>query len=240
MSPRQRELLAAKATPWAWWIAGIWLVLILAWMSLAIWFVVALWKTFDAIALAIVLSILAGIVLSQAALLFIPVRITTRRPIVRRSLWPGVIAAGFLFALLFLAGVWVTLVAWQGDHAGDMGWEWMTLPAAGALWIGWATFFWIAGRRHDPTSIANRMQEYLIHGSVLELLVAVSAHVISRNRGDCCAQILTLMGIATGVAVALVAFGPAVLILVYRRCQSLRPRGLKVLPAKDPPPGDRI
>jgi hypothetical protein len=48
------------------------------------------------------------------------------------------------------------------------------------------------------------------------------------------------MGFATGVAVALVAFGPAVLILVYRRCQTLRPRGLKVLSAKAPPRGDRI
>jgi len=125
------------------------------------------------------------------------------------------------------------LAAWQGDHIDD-AWPLPTITAAVVIWIGWAVFFLLGNPRRDPLSITYRMQEYLVHGSILELLIAVSAHVIVRLRGDCCAQIFTLMGIAAGVAVALVAFGPAVFILLYQRCQSLKPRILQVIPLDRP------
>jgi NADH:ubiquinone oxidoreductase subunit K len=236
MSPRQKMMIADKMTPWAFWVAGLWGAMVLGMAGLAVWFGTALAGDGDWTALIWLIAFVVAMLLSEAALLFIPVRVSTRRPVVRRSLWPSVIAAGFLFALLLFAGAWATLAAWKGheDSSPVWDWAWLTIPCAGAIWLGWAVFFLVAGRRHDPPSVTTRTHEYLIHGSALELLVAVSAHVIVRNRGDCCAQIITLFGIATGVSVMLVAFGPAVLILVYRRCQSLKPRKVEVVPADHP------
>jgi hypothetical protein len=237
ISPRQKKIISDKTTRWAFWVAGVWLALALAMAGLAVWLAKGLVDDQNWAGLVVLILFIAAMLMCQAALLFVPVRVATRRPVVRRSLWPGVIAAGLLFGLLCFAGIWVMLAAWQGDHI-DSGagwdWTWLTIPAAVALWIAWAIFFLLAGRQRDPESITYRMQEYLIHGSVLELLIAVSAHVIVRNRGDCCAQFFTLIGIATGVAIMLVAFGPAVFILLVRRCRSLQPRGREVLPLDHP------
>jgi biotin transporter BioY len=235
ISPRQREIISEKATRWAFCIAGLWLLLVLGMAGLVVWVGMGLTDENDKPTLIFLISIVAAMVLSEAALLFIPVRVATRRPVTRRSMWPGVIAGGFLIALLFYAGIWASIAAWKKDNSPADVWIWIALATAVAIWIGWAVFFLVAGRQRDPLSITYRMQEYLIHGSVLELLVAISAHVIVRNRGDCCATVITLTGIAAGAAVMLLAFGPAVFILLYHRCQSLRPRGVKATPI-DPPP----
>jgi len=234
ISPRQRRIISEKATRWAFWIAGLWLLLVSAMAGLVIWVAIGLHQDKDKAPLIWLISLVAAMVLSEAALLFIPVRVVTRRPVTRRSIWPGVIAGGFLIALLFCAGTWATIAAWKEDNTPADIWIWLIMAAAVAIWIGWAAFFLAAGRQRDPQSVTNRMLENLIHGSVLELLVAISAHVIVRNRGDCCATIITLTGIATGAAVMLLAFGPAVFILLYCRCQSLRPRGVQANPI-DPP-----
>ena len=233
ISPRQKKIISEKATRWAFWVAGLWLLLVLGMAGVAIWLTTGLTQDGEWTALFCLILFVVVMLICQAALLLIPVRVTTRRPVVRRSLWPGVIAGGFLFALLVFAGIWVMLAAWQGDHIDD-AWPLPTITAAVVIWIGWAVFFLLGNPRRDPLSITYRMQEYLVHGSILELLIAVSAHVIVRLRGDCCAQIFTLMGIAAGVAVALVAFGPAVFILLYQRCQSLKPRILQVIPLDRP------
>jgi hypothetical protein len=61
------------------------------------------------------------------------------------------------------------------------------------------------------------MTRWLLTGSILELLVAIPAHILSRRREECCAPGLTLVGLAMGLAVAILAFGPAFFLLVVRR-----------------------
>ena len=68
-----------------------------------------------------------------------------------------------------------------------------------------------------------RVLKWLIRGSILELLVAVPCHIIVRHKDECCAHILTLYGIGTGLAVMALAFGPGIAFLFLKRAKSLKP-----------------
>ena len=64
----------------------------------------------------------------------------------------------------------------------------------------------------------------LLRGSVLELIIAVPCHVIVRRRDDCCAPVGTFWGIATGIALMLLCFGPGVFYLFAERARRLKPK----------------
>ena len=73
------------------------------------------------------------------------------------------------------------------------------------------------------TRSLKRATRWLLRGSILELLVAVPSHVIVRRRDDCCAPAGTFWGIATGISVMLLCFGPGVFFLFVERCRRLKP-----------------
>jgi len=106
----------------------------------------------------------------------------------------------------------------------------MVMVAAVSVWIAWSIVFFLIARQSDPASLGMRMHRSLIVGSFLELLVAVPAHIIVRQRDDCCGGILTGTGVCIGIAVALVAFGPTVLLLYFKRCRQIeiRPERLQL------------
>jgi hypothetical protein len=79
----------------------------------------------------------------------------------------------------------------------------------------WGIVFFLYARRVPQW--AARVSGWLLRGSVLELLIAVSCHVIVRHREDCCAPVFTGFGIATGMAIMLLSFGPSVLFLYKKR-----------------------
>jgi hypothetical protein len=61
------------------------------------------------------------------------------------------------------------------------------------------------------------MYQLLLAGSVVELLVALPMHLVVRRRTECCAGFATGLGIGVGLVVMLIALGPAVFFLFYRR-----------------------
>jgi hypothetical protein len=93
------------------------------------------------------------------------------------------------------------------------------------FWMIWAlVFFRNFAKSDEPDALVKRITRWLLRGSILELIIAVPSHVIVRRRDDCCAPIGTFWGIATGVSVMLLCFGPGVFFLFVERCRRLQPK----------------
>src|SRR5439155_5826227 len=101
---------------------------------------------------------------------------------------------------------------------------WAVLATLVTLWGVWFVVFSRFAAAHAPESLVNRAARWLLCGSILELLIAVPSHIMVRRRDDCCARVSTFWGIATGISVMLIAFGPAVFLLFAQRMRRLQPR----------------
>lgn len=157
----------------------------------------------------------------QAMLLFLSVDTPHRKLKPRRHVLLSVATAAILIALLTQAAAYSLLGAIYGD--GEPLWK-SLLNGPGrvvalllALWLLWGVLFYLYAKG-TPTA-TTRLLGWLMKGSILELLVAVPCHVIVRRRGDCSAPLLSGYGIATGLAIMLLSFGPSVLFLYHKRLE---------------------
>jgi hypothetical protein len=200
-------------------------------------------KTYSYLGYWIWLAVLVG---GQALLLLLPIHIAERRLPARRPLKLPVIVTAFFLANLFVAGVFSILCAILRDGAfnlfellslstlfnaqppngnsfawGDVGGVILMLVG---FWIIWAIIFRNFSRLDEPDALIKRITRWLLRGSILELLVAVPSHVIVRRRDDCCAPAGTFWGIATGISIMLLCFGPGVFFLFVERIQRLKPK----------------
>jgi len=169
----------------------------------------------------------AVLLLGQALLLLVPIGSAQRRPKPRRKLMVPVLTATFFITLLVLCGALCLVLAIFGDGShfpfNDALTFWLTFSlVTAACWAFWGLIFYRFRRATDPDLLTNRLMRWLLGGSILELLVAVPSHIIVRQRGDCCAPLGTFFGIATGVAVMLLSFGPGVFFLFAKRMDLLR------------------
>jgi hypothetical protein len=191
------------------------------------------------------LAVLAG---GQALLLLLPLKIAERRLPARRPLKVPVIVASFLLANLCFAGVlsivcaifkdevfnifnWFAFLTAAPNQNGqannnDSGWSVLLSMILLLLvfWVMWAVVFRSFAKQDDPDALLKRVTSWLLRGSILELLIAVPSHVIVRRRDDCCAPAGTFWGIATGISVMLLCFGPGVFFLFAERVKRLKPR----------------
>jgi hypothetical protein len=127
--------------------------------------------------------------------------------------------------LLLLTGAMLLVALETADNTPFLKDPTVTLAIAcgvGAVWSIWAFLFAFYTVRGGRANFMTRLARSLIAGSILELLVAVPAHVLARTRGYCCAGFGTFWGIAAGISVMLFAFGPAVFVLFARRYGGLR------------------
>jgi hypothetical protein len=184
---------------------------------------------------------LAVLLAGQSLLLLLPINLAERRLPVRRPLKTPVLVAGFFLANLLFAGLLAIFCAlFKEEGFGLFGFltpyqEYRVSPSdreteTGIIitvlvfWFIWAIIFRRFARQDDPDALLKRVTRWLLRGSILELLVAVPSHIIVRRRGDCCAPLGTFWGIATGISVMLLCFGPGVFFLFVERFQRLRPR----------------
>jgi len=191
---------------------------------------------------------LAIMMAGQALLLLLPINLTERRLPARRPLKTPVIVGAFLLANLCFAGIFAIFCAISADKAFDQfnlfalfstgnnqsgqpsgnnsGWGtiWTMILTVLIFWVIWGIVFNRFAKSDDPSSLVKRLTRWLLRGSILELLVAVPSHVIVRRRDDCCAPAGTFWGIATGISIMLLCFGPGVFFLFVERFQRLQPK----------------
>jgi hypothetical protein len=177
--------------------------------------------------------------LAQAALLVVPVRVASRKPVTTRWLiWPVLAALAML--LLMTAGMLVVALETveKTPFLRDQTTMIIIACGVGAVWAIWAFVFGFYTIRGGRQNFMTRLTRSLLAGSILELLVAVPAHVVARARGYCCAGFGTFWGIAAGISVMLFAFGPAVFVLFARRYGDLRRPVVKVPAPRSPGDGE--
>lgn len=163
------------------------------------------------------------LVCGQVLLLFLSVDTSWRRMKAQRHAKITAGLVGLMVSTLFVAVFFALGMAYSGDDFIDF--QWLTsLPGklegpvlflmAACLWIFWGLVFYKYFKR--DSGVINSAVNWLIRGSVLQLLIAVPCHIIIRQREECCAPFISAYGIATGIAIMLLAFGPGALLL-YRR-----------------------
>jgi hypothetical protein len=189
---------------------------------------------------------LAVLVAGQALLLLLPINIAEKRLPARRPLKIPVIVTAFFLGNLFLAGLVSLLCAIFKDGAFNLftfvdrlvnlfkqqpdsqqtNWGGIAsiIIVTIFFWIVWGFIFRRATKSDEPDALVKRITCWLLRGSILELIVAVPSHVIVRRRDDCCAPMGTFWGIATGISVMLLCFGPGVFYLFAERCKRLQPK----------------
>lgn len=171
-------------------------------------------------------AILVG---GEALLLFLSVDTSHKRLRPRQHVAISTALIALMVALLAFAGIVSLLAAAVGDKLFEEPFEpyldsrFKIIAWVLGLWLAWGLVFW--WRLKPATAEPLSVVPWLKRGSALELLVAVPAHIIVRHRDDCSAPVATGFGIATGVAIMLLCFGPGVLFLYRDRLRRYAGRG---------------
>lgn len=203
------------------------LLLALTWPVLVVSFYpeVELRGSFEIFASWVYWIFLGVLVLCQAGLLFVPVKLATGRPVKRGHVLVPVIVSGFLIGGLCF-GVLCSLAEflWPEEGFGVDWGGWAALVCCVLLWILWGLVFRRLSRGEEAKTVVLKQCQMLLRGSIVSLLVAVPTHVVARVRGYCCAGFLTFVGITFGLAVMLLSFGPGLFFLYAERWRKLHPR----------------
>ena len=160
----------------------------------------------------------------QALMLLFPVRTATEAPKPQRLIWVPLITAALLFSILVLGVLLSILATIWGDDAYKTMLYWPSLAFIAVSWLIWSLLFYRFYRNTEPKALTQRLTTWLFRGSILELLVAVPSHIIVRRRGDCSAPAFTWIGIAAGLVVMAIAFGPGLFFLFCKRFDRMKPK----------------
>ena len=180
------------------------------------------YKNYD-YSLILLLFIPVILIFGPALLIFLSVDTSQKRLRPKRNLRTSIIATGFLLALLVLGAISSFLVIFLGDGVFNLLF-WLCIPIAVAFWITWGIIFYKRIQKAKLDQDHKWSAIWLRRGSVLELLIAVPSHIISRSRGDCCAPMVNGVGICVGISIMLLSFGPAILLLYKERIASKQAR----------------
>jgi len=208
-----------KRPSWVYLIGIIYLLLLASLMLLPL--IVALFVgPSDRFAAFIMTSLcIALLLLIGASLLFIPVGAHWERSMLRKSIVLPLFVSASCASALFAGAGFAThelIFGSKATPAGEIAGV-ILFVALIIVWTLWLVVFGIMAASIDRLTLSDRMNTWLLVGSVLELLIAVPMHLIVRRRQECCAGQATGFGIGVGVVVMFLALGPAVFFLFFRR-----------------------
>jgi len=167
--------------------------------------------------------------LCQGILLLVPAAVAAGRPMRRRSVATAAIVGAIPMVIMVLAflGCVASMIWPENSPAREKVHypDWINWAIILALWGCWGMIFYRFFSSENPNAFTAKMTRWLLAGSILEVLVAIPSHIISRHRNECCAPVMSLLGIVTGIAVALMAFGPGVFLLFARRIKDKQAKG---------------
>jgi len=161
------------------------------------------------------------LVVAQGVLLLVPVNIVRERPVKRRGIVISAVVIAIPMSILTFALFYaIALMIWGENSVGQyldglLGWIALVI-----FWLVWGAVFIKCYADRNGLSFTSHLTRWLLRGSILELLVAIPSHIISRHRKECCAPDVTLLGMAMGLAVALMSFGPGVFFLFAQRIRN--------------------
>lgn len=157
------------------------------------------------------------LVLIQIVLLLVPVDVAQGRPVKKRKIIVSAAIAALPMAAM-ASGFFSSVLLMLGGEKSNLGGALLSpVTVIPLFWLVWGVIFYRSYSSGDPRSFISTVTGWLLRGSILELLVAIPSHIISRQRHECCAPPLTLLGIAAGLSIALMSFGPAVFFLFAKR-----------------------
>ena len=159
------------------------------------------------------------LVLSQAALLLVPVHTANKRPITKGLVVFPIIASSLMIGGLAGGAALAIGEAITRDFTG-----WPALSALILMWAFWAWIFYRWSAKTEPLSLIEKQCRILFQGSVLELLIAIPTHVYVRSKDYCSAGAGTFCGICMGLAVMILSFGPGVFYLYAARFRRKHPQ----------------
>ena len=164
------------------------------------------------------------VIVIQAGLLFYPVKIADKAFPLQRHIWIPAVATAFAFSVIVIGIIWSVLAAIWGDDILQNYVALASLAFVVANYLIWSCLFYSFASGVGPKSFISRLTRWLLQGSIVELLVAVPSHIIVRHKNVCCAQGLTFLGIATGVVIMALAFGPGLFFLFRKRFEKMKPK----------------
>lgn len=169
------------------------------------------------------------LVLIQIILLLVPVAVAQKRPVGRRSIVTSAIFGAIPMAFLgMMFVISVALMIFGEDAADEYVYNWPILFVPAVFWIFWGFLFYRNYSADNPNKFTTAITRWLLKGSIMELIVAIPSHIISRHREECCAPPITFLGIITGLAIALLSFGPGIFFLFAKRIKDKKPKDTKV------------
>jgi hypothetical protein len=160
--------------------------------------------------------------LGQGALLAVPVRVASRRPVTRNPLAITIVTGALMMSAL-VVGAFCSIYEFGFHDAGGHWTIWTALGLGLAAWCIWGWIFLRMTQMAETGDFVSRMCRWLFRGSILELLIAVPTHLLARYRDYCCAGVMTFIGLTTGMSVMLFSFGPGVFFLFAARWRRLHP-----------------
>ncbi len=172
--------------------------------------IVTVFKSADPVPIMFLVIMIAA----QAIFILGAGSISLCRPIRRRRLLMPVIVAGLMVVVLVIGLCMAMSELLNIDIVGTrLVIFWF---AIGLSWIGWGALFFFHVRDLPRFRAISRLANFLLAGSLAELLATVPAHLIVIRRPGCLVGIATMLGIIAGVSVMLFAFGPMIIVAVLR------------------------